>query len=141
MGWNNEISFRAGGTIAPCRFLAADSSADEQVVQATVEGQPALGISQEGMKTAPGLTGSDNTVAAVAGDQLRVFGQGCDCLLELGGTVSAGDEIMTTTAGKGELATSGYYVNAIALQAGTNGKKIRVMIVRYQKSVSGSSNQ
>lgn len=140
MGWPVEASWSTGGTLAPCRFATIDPSTDRQVLQCTVTGQPTIGITQEGQASAPGLTGSDAAVAASSGEtNFKLHAPGDICLLEAGGTFNAGAELMTDTAGKGILATSGYYIGAIAREAGVSGRKVSVMVVRYQKSGVGSS--
>ena len=126
--FNNELSFKAGGTIAPASFVKFDTSADEQVVAAGA-GDPVIGVSQEGMKRAPGLPGSDTAIAAESGDTVHVYGWGNDCLLTLGGTVTRGDYLKSDASGFGVTASSGDETGAIALQSGTSGVKIRVVAV------------
>lgn len=131
MGFNNAISLKANGNIATSVFVTLDTAGDEQCVQSTTGDLP-FGISQEGMKAAPGLAGSDNTIAAAAGDLLRVYTIGDDCLLSVGGTVTRGDFLKPTGGGLGITATVGSdNVGAQALQSGTSGQKIRVQIVRF----------
>lgn len=140
MGWPVQPSWVAGGNISPSVFVTIDPSADETVLEASVTGQPTIGVMQQGMRDTPGLTGSDTDVAAASGDQnFHVFAPGDICPLVAGGTFNAGAELMATTNGRGILATSGYYVGAIALQAGVNDRVVNVMVVRYQKSGVGSS--
>ena len=141
MGWPVEPSWVAGGTIAPCRFVVPDPSADETIVQCSVNGQPVIGVMQEGMRDTPGLTGASDVVAASSGDQdFKVHGLGDVCLIECGGTFNAGAEVMPDTSGKAIYALVGYYVGGIALQAGASGRKVRIQVVRYQKSTSGGSS-
>jgi hypothetical protein len=132
MPFNNEISYRANGTIAPCRFVVIDTTADERVIQASAATTELVGISQEGQKRTPGLAGSDTTIAAEAGDSLRVHGLGNDCLLTLGGTVTRGDLLTSDANGQGITASAGNFVGAIALQSGTSGVKIRVQVVQMK---------
>lgn len=137
-----QFSWVSGGTIVPCRFVSHDRSGEEKIVQASVLGQPTVGVMQVGQKAAPGLTGSDAAVAAESGDQnFHVHPWGSPCLVEAGGTFNAGDDLMTDTNGKAILATSGYYVSARALQNGVSGRYVYVLPVQYQKSVLGNSNQ
>ena len=142
MGWPVEPSWVAGGTIAPCRFVVPDPSADETILQCSVGGQPTIGVMQEGQKDTPGLTGSDAIVAAVLGDQnFKVHGLTDVCLIEAGGAFNAGAELMTDTNGRAVYATTGYYVGAIALQASAAlYKKVLCQVVRYQKAGSGGSS-
>ena len=130
MPFNNAISLKANGTIRPSVFVTLDTAGDEQVVQSTTGDLP-FGVSQEGMKRTPGLTGSDNTVAAEAGDLLRIYGLGDDCLLYCGGTVTAADFLKPTGGGLAITATVGTdKIGAQALQSGTSGQKIRVRVVQ-----------
>lgn len=140
MAWPVEPSFKAGGTVAPSRFVVMDPTADEQILQASIQGQATIGVMQDGQKATPGLAGSDSTVACESGDtNFKVHGLGSVALIEAGATFSAGDEVMTTSLGKATLATAGYYVAGIALQGATSGKKVLIFITRYQKSINGSS--
>lgn len=129
MPFNNQINYTAGGTIAPCRFIKGDTSADEQVLQGSA-GSACLGITQEGMKGTPGLAGSDTTIAAIAGDQIRAFGLGDNCLLECGAAVTRYDLLKSDSTGRGITASATDECGAVALQSGAGaGSKIRVQIL------------
>lgn len=128
MAFNNEISFLAAGTIAPCRFVTP-ATTDPQTVTQSGSGEKPCGISQEGQKGAPGITGSDAAVAAASGDQLHVYGLGNDCLLEYGGTVDEGDYLKPDASGKGVAASTGNFYGARAIQAGTSGTKGKVQVI------------
>ena len=125
-------SFVAGGTIAPATFVKMDVTAgaanDHQVVQCGAGGR-AIGISQEGMKRTPGLPGSDITIAAEAGNTLRVYGLTEECLLTLGGTVTHGDFLKSDASGNGVAASTGDLYGAMAEESGVSGQKIRVQVV------------
>src|SRR5580698_6433356 len=92
-------SFRAGGTIAPFRAVTIDTSNDNQVVQATANAIP-IGIAQEGQKGAPGLAGSDTTIAAVSGDPIEVITAGNVALAEIGAAVTRGDRLEADANGR-----------------------------------------
>lgn len=127
---NNEISLKATGTVAPCTFVTLDKNFDEQYVQ-SVGGDWPFGVMQEAQRGTPGLAGSDATIAAQSGDTgPRIVQWGNDCLLTLGGTVSPGNAIMPDSQGRGISCPVGQYYGAIALQAGTTGVKIRVVVQR-----------
>lgn len=128
MAFNNEISYIAAGTIAPCRFVTPDTT-DPQAVTQSGTGEKPCGISQEGQKGAPGISGSDAAVAAASGDQLHVYGMGNDCLLEYGGTVAKGDYLKPSSVGKGVAASTGEFYGARAIQAGTTGTKGKVQVI------------
>ncbi len=132
MPFNSAPSFVAGGTISPAVFVKIDTTAgaasDHTVIQATA-GSKIHGISQEGMKRAPGLPGSDTTIAAEVGNTLRVYGLGDECLLTLGGTITHGDYLKSDGSGFGVVASSTDEIGAVALESGASGVKIRVQIV------------
>lgn len=129
MARNNELSFKAGGTITPCRFVKGDTTADEQVVVAAANTDVIIGVAQEGMKRAPGLPGSDSTIAAESGDLVQVHSLGNDCLLECGGTVTRFDYLTSDSVGRGVTASTGNIYGAQALQSGSTGSKIRVLVL------------
>lgn len=120
----------AGGDIYPCRFVKQSASEDFNVLQAGAN-EPVCGISQAGTNTAP-IPGVTSDKAATSGQQLRVHSTPETCLLELGGTVAAGDRLKADTDGKGvAIAASGttpQNCGARALQAGDSGNKILVQI-------------
>jgi hypothetical protein len=133
----------ANGTIYPCRFVSpypATTDADGfKVIEDIVAAQPILGVSQVGTTGFPmGATNdmgvTPPTAAALAGQGLEIFGAGEECLIELAGTVNAGDYLKAnaTTDGKAvqaPLATAGQqFVGGIALQHGVSGEKIRMLV-------------
>lgn len=131
--FNNQTPFKANGTIAPSVFVKIDTSGDHLVIQATA-GSRTIGISQQGMKRAPGLTGSDTTIAAQAGDALMVFTWGDDAPITCGGTVTAGDLLKSDANGKGVTSSAdGDWVAAEALESGTSGAIIRCLIRGYYR--------
>lgn len=126
---NEKPCFFANGTIAPCRFVKQDTTADDAVLQAGAGDEP-VGISQEGMKRAPGLAGSDAAVAAESGDSLQLFGFGDMPLLEYGGTVTRGDWLKPDANGKGVTASANDIAGAKALKSGVLGTKAPVIVLR-----------
>jgi hypothetical protein len=130
MAFNNAPVFRAGGTIAPMRFVAIDATADHQVVQAGATGKP-IGISQVGMKRTPGLAGSDTNIAAEAGDAIAVFTLGDDVPLVAGAAVVRGNMLKPDADGKGiPTAVAADNAGAVALEsAGAADVIIRVQIL------------
>ena len=138
-----QIRALANGTIYPCRFVSAyPSSADAngfKVIEDVVAAQPILGVSQVGTTGFPMSATNDMgvtapTAAATTGQELQVFGIGEECLIELGGTVNAGDYLKAnaTTDGKAikaQLDTAGQqFVGGQALQYGVAGEKIRMLV-------------
>jgi len=70
-----------------------------------------------------------------AGQNIKVFGVGEQCLIELAGTVNAGNAIKAnaTTDGKGVVATlttaSQQFIGGIAMQYGVRDEKIRMLVM------------
>jgi hypothetical protein len=127
MAFNNAPVFRAGGPIAPMRFVAIDATADHQVVQAGVGGKP-IGISQVGMKRTPGLAGSDTNIAAEAGDPIQVYTLGDDVPLTCGAAVVRGNMLKPDADGKGiPTAVAADNAGAVALES-TSGTGVDVVI-------------
>lgn len=130
MSLNNEISLKASGSVSPSVFVTVDPNFDEQYLQ-SVQGDCPIGIMNPAQRGTPGLAGSDSNVAAASGDTgPRIVGLGNDCLLTLGGTVSPGNFLMPDSLGRGISCPVGQYYGAVALQAGTTGKQIRVVVQR-----------
>lgn len=133
MAFNNQPVFRAGGTIAPLRFVASDGNPGT-VIQSAAATSLHIGVSQPGMKRAPGLPGSDNAIAAEVGDPIHVYGIGDVCLLTAGGTVNEGDMLTSDATGRGiTTVTDGDEVGAQALQNGAVGELILVRILSRQR--------
>ena len=138
----------ANGNISPCRFVSMATDADPassqansfKVIEDIIVAQPIVGVSQEGTDFFPSsdtVHYQTNAYAAVAGENIKVFGPGEQCLVELGDTVHAGKMLKAnaTTNGKavevdmaGTTATP-QFVGAIALQSGVSGEKIRVLVL------------
>lgn len=127
----SNTQMEAGGNIYPCRFV---SYSGEYVVTQTGANGKCFGISQPGTNEAP-TPSESNGYAAISGQQLTVYQETSEPLLELGGTVSAGDELKSDTNGKGvALAGSGSEnIGAIALQDGVSGTKIKVRMIRSHR--------
>jgi len=134
----------AYSTIYPCRFVsmhpASSNASNFEVIEDIVAAQNIVGVSQEGTTSFPinatndmGVTGA--TAAALAGQNIKVYSVGEQCLIELAGTVNAGDAIKAnaTTDGKGIVATlataSQQFIGGIALQYGVSGEKIRMLVM------------
>jgi hypothetical protein len=133
----------ARSTIYPCRFVSmhpASSNANNfEVIEDIVAAQMIVGVSQEGTTGFPmgtndmGVTAP--TAAATEGQNVKVYSVGEQCLIELGGTVNAGNAIKAnaTTDGKGIVATlataSQQFIGGVALQYGVSGEKIRMLVM------------
>ncbi len=126
-------TYIAGTTINPCRIVTmtpaiADTHTTTPTAAFTV--WPALsgddepvGISQEG------TSDWQSTDAAGAGEQIRIFGPGEVCLLELGANTTVGQYVMATTGGKGTPVTADEdRAIGFALEGGSSGDKIQVYV-------------
>ena len=151
-------NFVAGGNIYPSRIVVLDSSTDSTTgpagsfvalaasssdSAATATNRPFLGISQPGTDYPPINDNTHVTVggyAAVAGEDLMIYGPGQQAMLELFTTVAAGQRVgissaVTATADQGKgcpvgawaISTAQQYVG-IALQSGVAGEKILVLV-------------
>jgi hypothetical protein len=115
---------QASGTIRSARFCKV--SGDFTVAECDA-GEKVIGVSQVGSKTAP-IPSVTTPVAAESGDSLQLHGPGALCNLTLGGTVTAGDWLMSDADGKGVLATDGNFYGAQALQGGATGQEVLVQV-------------
>ena len=142
------IQAKANGTIYPCRFVSAYPASGNsdcfKVIEDVVVAQAILGVSQEGTLGFPMNSTNDMGVTAPTAaalddtyreQDLKVYGPGEVCLIELGGTVNAGSMIKSngTTDGKGITMTIGstttpQFYGGIALQYGVAGEKIRMLV-------------
>jgi len=134
-----QPTFLAEGDIAPARFIKPGSG-DFSALQAGAN-EATLGISMEGAREAPIPSVSTN-LAAQSGDSFHSYGEGEDCLLELGGTVAAGARLKSDANGKGVAAattgTTAQESGAVAYEGGVAGDLIRVRVERevYRPAVS-----
>lgn len=129
---NTPPRLAAGGTIYPCRFVKMSTAADDRGLQATANDAP-IGISYDSGKYAPLSDLVSDNPHAVAGDSIGLYGDGDQCLLELGGSVTRGGRIKSDADGKGvAVATTGTTIQqygAIALESGSTSEKIRVFVL------------
>src|SRR5262245_32651574 len=100
MSLPNSPSFKAGGTINVGRVVKIDATADNQVIQVTAVSDTGIGIAKRSMRDTPGLTGSDNTVAALAGDSVEVYGPGSVCPAVASAAITRGAKLAATATGK-----------------------------------------
>jgi len=123
-------SFKAGGNILPSIFVKISTTADDTVL-ACVAGDDPFGISQEGVDQPPGVAGSDGN-AGRAGENMKVYGPGSQCLITLGtGGCARGDYLKPAAAGNGVTAsTAADKYGAQALEIGAAGEKILVVVIK-----------
>ncbi len=127
-----QQGFIANGTINPCRFVKITTTTTGRVEQAGA-GSQIFGISQTGIRR--DLYIDSNGYAALVGEPIGVFDDGEECLLELGGTVSAGDRLKSDANGKGVTTTTNLdEYGAIAIWSGVSGEQVRVKVQRGQIS-------
>lgn len=119
-----SMSRMANGNIRPARAVMLDTSDDFRVIEATA-GAKCVGICTMAERLPPHL--SDGFVA-IAGEPVKFFGNGAkDVPAQLGGSVTAGDRLKATTAGKLITADGdGDEYVAVANQSGADGDFIAV---------------
>lgn len=124
------LSKKANGNITMSRFVKIDTSGDNLVAQAGA-GDKVCGISQAGSRRTP-YSSLDDGYAAIAGEDLQVFGDNEECWLEAGATIAAGDRLKSDASGKGTpVASNNDEYGAIAINAGTSGLLIRVLSIPF----------
>lgn len=101
-------SLRANGTIRVARFVKQDTGDNNSVLEADANEQ-VIGVSQMGGRDAPIPTlTTDPVEAAQAGDDLKFHSIGDNCLIEAGGTITAGAFLKSDADGKAVvIATTG----------------------------------
>ena len=141
-------NFTAGGTIHCSRVVTTTATAQgvAQVIEATssAASQRPQGISFEGSRDTPGLTGSDVTIAARALEQVRVYQNGDTCWALVGSiAVTAGSRVKVVSSdgkvgnlGAGDV--SGTWSVGIVLKDAGPGELCRVWIDIQQNAVPQS---
>lgn len=129
-------NYKAGGDINPSRLVVRNGDSFT-VTQGADNSASFAGVSQEGTRQPPGVTGS-SALAASSGEPLHVYGDGEECLLTLSGassvTYNQGDLIGSDSVGMGEKITpanddSGVVYYAGVLQEdGVGGEKRRFLV-------------
>lgn len=118
----------AGGNISPSRFVMPSSTNENECLQATADART-IGISQRGTRNPP-IAGLDDGLAAVAGEQLQIFGPGEVAMLEIGAAVTPGTFLRSDANGRGiPVATAGQWYGARALQGGAANDFIQVLVI------------
>lgn len=127
MGYGAD-SYVANGDINPMRFVKLVAGSDYKVVQCDATSVP-IGVSGTSTER------FDSTLHATATHTCRVYGKTEFPLLELGGTVSAGDYLVSDINGKGitaSLTATGHQdFGARARSNGNAGEFIRVEVVAF----------
>jgi len=124
-------TFRASGTIAPMKWVNISGVRTVAQVDSATADMP-FGLSQEGQKLTPGVTGSDTDVAAASGDQVQVIGPGNVGLSKAGGTITAGDIVKPDANGDsvatGSTAATKYLNGGFALESAASGEYFEVYV-------------
>jgi len=131
-----SVTMICGGDVNPARFVTK-SSTDHQVTQATADAI-IFGVSQANARDAP--IPSASTLAGTTNDPIKVYIPPARCYLNYGGTITAGNEIVSNASGQGVALTATGAVRenigAICLEGGSSGDTRRVALVR--DAVSGA---
>jgi hypothetical protein len=154
-GTSTNPSFVASATIHTSRAVKATATTGTLPSGATSLGvmtvaecgtsdQP-VGVSQEGCLYAPGLAGTDETIAATSGIGLHVYGLGETCWVKVddsGLAVTAGGRVRVTTS-DGEIGpvvanVGGTWTLGIAITGGVPGTLVQVFIDPQQIAVPQS---
>ena len=125
---NTPPNLMASADIRPCRFVTPSG---EFTVAESNSGERPIGISQEGGRQVPLNDVTNDGLAAKSGENIRIFGEGDECLLMLGGSVTAGDYVKPDNDGAGVTAGAAAIAGARALQTGVSGEKIRVQVTHF----------
>ena len=121
-------TYVANGNVSPMRFVkSAGTTLDNKVIQCTGSDRP-LGVSKQGTRNAGGLA-SDDGFAAIAGEDLHVHTVGDECLIQLGGTVVAGDMLKPHTDGTALAGSSTDVCGAQAIDSGVSGEFIWCKVI------------
>jgi len=129
------VSFRAGGNIAPSRFV---SLSGENIVVQAGDNAEVIGAAQEGSNKAPLRDYVSTLYAAETGQSLEVYSSGELCLVEAGAAIAAGNLLKSDSQGRAvPVATSGTTIQnygAVALQSATAaGQKVLCLVLPLQK--------
>jgi hypothetical protein len=139
MALPNTPSFKAGGTINVGRCVMIHASQDNAVVQTTAITDKVIGISKRSMRDTPGLTGSDNTVAANAGDSVEVYGPGAVAPAIAGAAIVRGSWVGPEGAATGRVITAAGATSRVvgmALEsANAAGEEIQVLVNPFTATI------
>jgi hypothetical protein len=126
-----NLSYVAGGNIAPSRFVTASSGANS-VVQADAgagsAGDIVMGISGQWQRNLP-WTPTQDGYCAIAGENVRVYTEEEVCYLEIADTIAFGGRIKSNVDGKGiPVSADGDNIGAVAQESGIAGQLIKVQV-------------
>lgn len=121
----NSPAYKAGGTINVGRCVKI--SADNTVIQCTAAADAAIGIAKRSMRDAPGLTGSDNTIAALVNEAIEVFGPGEIAPALAGAAIAAGAKVSSNATGFVITAVATSNILGFALEA-ASGANVEIQV-------------
>lgn len=133
-------SFTCNGNVKPARFVKQVTTKPYWVVQSTdgagSAGDASVGISQEGTHLPP-YSPLDDTYAGILNDEILVYTEGDECMMEIGLAVVAGDMLKSDSVGRGiPGVVSGDQVGARALATSTVvGSIIKVKVMEGRNVV------
>lgn len=128
MSLPNSPSFKAGGTIHVGYAVKIDTTQDSAVLECSAAADQAFGIARRSMRDTPGLTGSDNTVAASSGNSIEVYGPGSVAPAIAGAAITRGARV-SCGSGRVIAAVSTANILGTALESASGaGVEIRVFI-------------
>ncbi len=137
----NNVGYVAGADIYPCRFIKFKSGSPFTVIQATANSR-ICGVSQEATTLVPidGMTDSTSVFAARTGMNVPYYDEHQECLIEVGGAITAGAFVISDANGKAVAASEGNTtIGGVALESATEaGQKIRIR-VEFQRSAIPSN--
>lgn len=124
-----NLQVTSGGNIRPSRVVKISTAADNTVLESASATSANIGLAQQGTRRAPG-TGDDDGYAAIANENIGVFGPGSGLAPgALGGTVTRGDVV--TSDANGLLVTTtteGDCMIGWAFQSGVSGDVVEILV-------------
>lgn len=127
----------ARGNILPSTIVKIDTTSGHNfgVIAATATSDKPVGIAQAGTHDAPGTNGA-GTYAASDGQEIRVYGDGEECLGLAGAAITQGDNLIFVSGAKltphlGS-ETSDLYIVGQALESASGDGVLFRMLVRPQ---------
>lgn len=137
----------AGEDIKTCRVVTSSTTAEGSLSFLMADSNAAanvpVGVSQEGSYYGPGLTGTDEAIAAPSGRGVMVYGLGNTARVLCGGDVTAGTRVKVVAA-DGVIASlvgsenAGTWTVGIAEEDGESGELVRVFIDPAQVALPSS---
>ena len=125
----------ADGNIRTCRFVKLVAAKPGKVAECAAATDKIFGISQMGIRLSPLLETTSPPRAAAVDEMLGVYVDGQECLLELGGTVAAGDKLTSNGSGQGITTITDHdEYGAVAIEDGISGRQCRVRVQKGQIS-------